>query len=162
MFPDVTTSTVYKSSFYQSRGDGGNGTPPVNDYQTSYLGVIMATSGASTYLMYTNGASQNNIFGIGNTTVLTLRMYLQSGTWGWVSSCSKEIKKEIKNNDELSIKHDLCEKMLKTKLNIYEPKDGCVSGRCKKNINRRKPKIIGPYIEDLLTDELFYHCVHHV
>lgn len=52
--------------------------------------------------------------------------------------------------------------MLKTRLNIYEPKDGCVSGRCKKNINRRKPKIIGPYIEDLLTDELFYHCIHHV
>ena len=57
MFPDVTTSTVYKSSFYQSRADGGNVSPPINNYETSYLGAILGTSGASTFFIYTNGGT---------------------------------------------------------------------------------------------------------
>lgn len=76
-------------------------------------------------------------------------MYL-STAWTWVSTSSKNVKKEIKNSNELNIKHDLCEKLLKTKLNIYEMKDGCINSRCKKAINKRKAKYIGPYVEDLL------------
>ncbi len=163
MYPNVTTSTVYKSCFYQSRADGGNASPPINNFETAYLGAILGTSGASTFLIYTNGGTQNNIFGPTNTTNLTLRAYLNSATWTWTAPSSKKIKDEVKNNDELSIKHDLCEKLLKTKLNIYTHKTDNGSGRCKKNIEKcRKRKYIGPYIEDLLTDELFYHCIDHV
>lgn len=86
-------------------------------------------------------------------------MYLSTTGWTWVTTSSKYVKKEIKNNSELTVKHNLCEKLLNTKLHIYEPIHGCINSRCKKGINRRKAKIIGVYLEDLIFDELFYHCV---
>ena len=57
MFPDITTSTVYKSALYYSRNDGGNNTPPINDVNTCFVGFILGTSAANVFLMYTNGGT---------------------------------------------------------------------------------------------------------